>query len=143
MSDKSNSLAILLFNRYLNALQLAHCINLKDNSMSSAYSINICSRYLHRHCDSATSWAIEKLGLDSRHRQARFLFPAVSTAALGLSQPPAPWLPEDHYLRQRGGEVKLTIHLHLVRRLRIRGAAISMLPCFMKSIKRTTHLLFV
>jgi hypothetical protein len=62
-------------------------------------------------------WTIGVLGFDSRQGLGIFLFTTVSRKALGPTQPPIQWVPG---ALSRG--VKLTTHLHLVPRSRMRGA---------------------
>jgi len=51
-----------------------------------------------------------------------FLFDTVSKPALGPTQPPIQWVPGALPWVYSGRIVKLTIHLHLVARSRMRGS---------------------
>jgi hypothetical protein len=56
-----------------------------------------------------------------------YLLPRASRLDLGLIQPPTQLVLSLFPREQSGGDVKLTIHLHLVSRLRISGA-LNLLP---------------
>jgi hypothetical protein len=65
----------------------------------------------------ATGWTIGVLRFDSRRGLGILLFTTASKTALGPTQPPIQWVPGARSLA-----VKLTTHLHLVPRSRMRGA---------------------
>jgi hypothetical protein len=50
-----------------------------------------------------------------------FLLTTASRMALGPTQPPIQWVPGALSLGYRGRDVKLTTHLHLVQRPKMRG----------------------
>jgi hypothetical protein len=65
----------------------------------------------------ATGWTIGVLGFDSRRGLENFLFTTASRTALGPTQPPIQWVTGALSLG-----VKLTTHINLVPRSRMRGA---------------------
>jgi hypothetical protein len=66
-------------------------------------------------------WSSGVLGFDSRRGLGIFLFTIVPRTALGLTQPIIQWVPGALSLGQSVRGVKLTTHLHLVSRSRMRG----------------------
>jgi hypothetical protein len=69
----------------------------------------------------------EKSAFDSRRGQARFIFSTSSKPALGPTHPPIRRVPGSLSPGLTQWEMKLTTHLHLAPRLRIRGVMVSRL----------------
>jgi hypothetical protein len=71
----------------------------------------------------ATGWTIGVLGFDSRRGLGIFLFTTALRTALGPTQPPIQWVQGALSLGGKAtGGMKLTTHLHLVPKSRMRGA---------------------
>jgi hypothetical protein len=93
--------------------------------------------------------AIGVLGFDSRQGLGIFLFTTASRTALGPTQPPIQWVPGALTLGYSSRGVKLTIHLHVVLRSRMRGAIppltqyAFMAWCFVKHRNNFTYYLLL
>jgi hypothetical protein len=70
----------------------------------------------------ALGYGLDDRGCDSRQGPGIFLFTTVSKPAVGPTQPPIQRVPGALSLRVKQPGMKLTIHLHLAPRSRMRGA---------------------
>jgi hypothetical protein len=70
----------------------------------------------------ALGYGLDDRGFKSRKGLGIFLFTTASRPALGSTQPPIQWVPGALSLGCRGPGAKLTTHLHLAPRSRMRGA---------------------